>query len=440
MTMKQPKQPPRRQPIQQPQPKIRQMNQSPPASHPQPTQPQPAPLRPGEPSPTLVARLWPNGWAKTGMPAWVVLPLRLFLGVTFMYAGIQKLTDPQYFRPSAPGYIGKQIMGFATGSPIHGLLVNIALPHATLFGWLIAWGELAIGFGVLIGLLVRPAAFFGALLSLVFFLSASWRVHPYFYGSDIVFLFGWSVIVLAGPIAGGWPVFDAWLAAWLRAHVPTRHQVAVNRLCWVLLGVSAAPDVSEAATHAGAHAAGGHGSSNRRQPGRRAVYSTYARAQTRRDFLKGAAAGVAGALGLVYLISLLRSGDTTNAPLPASTAPAGSSGSATAGTSSATGATIAEVSQVPANSAAMFTVPSSGDPGVVVHLNSGNFVAFDAICTHAGCTVQYDPGSQLLLCPCHGAAFDPAHSAQVVQGPAPTPLASVPIQVNQATGAITTNG
>src|ERR1700739_4464511 len=69
---------------------------------------------------------------------WILLPLRLFLGVTFVYAGIQKLTDPQYFNHSAPGYIGRQILGFAFGSPIHNFLIYFVIPHATFFGALVA--------------------------------------------------------------------------------------------------------------------------------------------------------------------------------------------------------------------------------------------------------------------------------------------------------------
>jgi thiosulfate dehydrogenase [quinone] large subunit len=172
--------------------------------------------------------------------------------------------------------------------------------------------------------------------------------------------------------------------------------------------------------------------------------ASHVRAQSRRDFFRGMVLGGAGALGLVFLFSLLHSGDGSTG----STGSTGSSLQQNSGSSGAAGntpssggtATIAEVSQVPTNNAVSFSVPSTGDPGVLVHLSSGDFVAFDALCTHAGCTVQYDSGSQLLLCPCHGAAFDPAHGASVIQGPAPTPLTSIPVKVNQATGAITASG
>jgi thiosulfate dehydrogenase [quinone] large subunit len=96
-------------------------------------------------------------------------------------------------------------------------------------------------------------------------------------------------------------------------------------------------------------------------------------------------------------------------------------------------------SQVGAGAPIAFNDPISGDPGVLVKLADGTIVAFDAVCTHAGCTVEWDPGYDLLVCPCHGAAFDPAHDAQPVAGPTRTPLSPIPIQVDTASGRITVN-
>src|SRR2546423_15677891 len=45
-------------------------------------------------------------------------------------------------------------------------------------------------------------------ISLMFFLSATWHVYPYFYGSDIVFVFSWLTLLLAGPQNTGLPSLD----------------------------------------------------------------------------------------------------------------------------------------------------------------------------------------------------------------------------------------
>jgi Rieske Fe-S protein len=98
---------------------------------------------------------------------------------------------------------------------------------------------------------------------------------------------------------------------------------------------------------------------------------------------------------------------------------------ASGGDAKAGGPAIASTSEVAPGSALKFK--DSGNPAFLVHLDSGNFVAYSAICTHQGCTVAYQGGQ--LACPCHGSVFDPANGGAVVTGPATTPLPEIPVKV-----------
>jgi cytochrome b6-f complex iron-sulfur subunit len=89
------------------------------------------------------------------------------------------------------------------------------------------------------------------------------------------------------------------------------------------------------------------------------------------------------------------------------------------------GKAIAQTAEVAPGSAVEFE--ESGSPAVLVHLDSGDFVAYSAVCTHQSCTVAYQNGQ--LACPCHGSVYDPANGAEVVAGPAPRPLPEVPVEV-----------
>jgi len=43
-------------------------------------------------------------------------------------------------------------------------------------------------------------------------------------------------------------------------------------------------------------------------------------------------------------------------------------------------------------------------PGIDAPTQLGSFLAYDAICPHAGCTVGYSSAAKLIVCPCHGSS------------------------------------
>lgn len=64
---------------------------------------------------------------------------------------------------------------------------------------------------------------------------------------------------------------------------------------------------------------------------------------------------------------------------------------------------------------------------VVTQPTEGQYKAFSAKCTHAGCIVDQVKASQI-QCPCHGSRFSITDGA-VQEGPAPTPLPSYQVAV-----------
>ena len=149
---------------------------------------------------------------------YALLPLRVFLAVTFIYAGLDKLTDSAFLADSGSGSIGDMM---SSAIPA---MIDMALNNPVGFGYAIALGELAVGIGTLLGLLTRLAAFGGALISLSLWLTVSWSASPYYYGNDLPYLMAWLPLILAGA-----PVLSVDAAIRSRRHGGSRHRSGAYR-------------------------------------------------------------------------------------------------------------------------------------------------------------------------------------------------------------------
>lgn len=103
---------------------------------------------------------------------------------------------------------------------------------------------------------------------------------------------------------------------------------------------------------------------------------------------------------------------------------------------SSTGILIGDTLQA-TNSAISFTNPADGQGCLLIRLPNGNFVATERACTDQGIAVNYNSSNQTLVCPAHGAVFNPSSGCSHVSGPGSGSLKVISIRVN-ADGTITT--
>ena len=271
---------------------------------------------------------------------WPMRVMRLWLGVTWIYAGWDKASDPGYLTAGSPTFIGTQLSAFATNSPI-GFALEGVIERATQIGIFVMFAEFAIGAATLLWIAPTWTAFGGFVMSLGLWLSSTWHVQPYFLASNSAYTI-------------------LWLTYFLFLYGSRRNsKVSIDR----------------------------------------------------RGFLRVstiAAIAVAGAIvGRVF-------------PKTAST----SSGESSASKK------IIEDASLEIGATHNFE-SKAGTPAVLFRTKTGVF-AYSAVCTHEGCTVQFNTASKNLQCGCHGAVFDPFDGAKVLTGPTNQPLAKIKVATEGA--------
>ena len=278
------------------------------------------------------------------MKTWQNIPIgarliRLFLGVTFIYGGWNKATDPGFLNPQSASYIGAQITSYLDTSPISFALKPM-IENATAFGWSIIISEFAIGFATLAGIALELAALGGFFLSITLWLTATWTVKPYFLGSD-----------------------TAYAILWLALFLLVRQNTKGRRVTALL------PDLRD-----------------------------------RREVMR--ILGVVAAS--VAAVFVGRRFENSN-PTPEA------------------GTAIAKEAEFSIGSSKEF-IAADGSPAVLFRTKSGVF-AYSRVCTHQGCSVSYEAASNVLICPCHNARFDPTRDGSVISGPTKIALPKIKVAI-----------
>ncbi|MBF8249453.1 MAG: DoxX family protein [Candidatus Levybacteria bacterium] len=150
--------------------------------------------------------------------SWLWFLLRIYVGWQWLTAGWDKVINPMWVGSQA----GVAISGFLNGSLAKttgahpqvaswyaDFIKTIALPNAQVFSYLVSYGELFVGIGLILGAFTVTAAFFGAFMNMNYLYAGTVSTNP-------TLLILQIIIMLAGKAAGSIGL-DRFLQPWIKS-------------------------------------------------------------------------------------------------------------------------------------------------------------------------------------------------------------------------------
>ena len=150
-------------------------------------------------------------WLRTSnVSAGILTVVRIYLGWLWLSAGWGKVTSGF----DASGFIAGSIANPVVkgGEPVFGwyisFLENFALPNADVFSFMVAYGEVAVGLGLILGCLTTWAAFFGMVMNFAFVMAGTISHSP----MDIIM----EIFIVAAGVNAGKFGLDRWVMPYLK--------------------------------------------------------------------------------------------------------------------------------------------------------------------------------------------------------------------------------
>lgn len=134
--------------------------------------------------------------------AWIWVALRVYVGWIWLEAGWEKVINPVWTGSKAgiavSGFVERALTKTAGAHPdVSGWyaswLKDVILPNASTFSYIVAYGELLVGIGLILGAFTGIAAFFGSFMNMSYLFAGTVSVNPIMVLIQLFLILAWRV-------------------------------------------------------------------------------------------------------------------------------------------------------------------------------------------------------------------------------------------------------
>jgi thiosulfate dehydrogenase [quinone] large subunit len=139
--------------------------------------------------------------------SWLWLIVRVYVGWQWVSAAIDKIQGPGWIGTGAgtalKGFVGGSIAQTAgSNANVQGwyatILKDVVLPHLAVWSYLITFGELCCGVGLILGIFTGIAAFSGAFMNMNYMLAGAVSINPILLFLELLLILAWRVAGFMG--------------------------------------------------------------------------------------------------------------------------------------------------------------------------------------------------------------------------------------------------